>query len=207
MPQLIPPNSHIRVDAGVAVGLPFTLPQTYRRPDGVEVPYVAVLSVAERIGHGLYPVVSMPPPPFDARWQTATPLFAVAADHVVLHYAIGTRPVNDVRSERIDEAYDRCRAILDGLSSGYAHAEIATWPAMQAEIAAYNADPTQVGPTMQAVIARGRHTAASMAAVLTPKMAIQSAALAARDAHVAAIQALTTAQAIGEYDITTGWPA
>lgn len=111
-----------------------------------------------------------------------------------------------LRKTKIEAVYSICQQRLDALSAGYAQSEIATWPAMRAEIVRYNADGS-VGPTMQAVIDLGRHTAQTLAAALTPRIGYQTACLANREAHVLALLAYKLVDQIDAHDINAGWPA
>lgn len=202
----IPVNSYIKVIDGVAAGSPFTLPTNYVKDDGATVFNVAMLTELEKIAIGLYPVVEALPEAFDDRYQIATPVFTVNADHVALNYTITDMPLADYKQQRIAEVYMHCAALIDNSARRYSAAEIAQFPGMQAEVIAYNADNNVIGPMMQTVINRGRHTAASLAEKLIPKISLQNTALQARDDHVSAITALTTHQELADYDVTVGWP-
>ena len=106
--------------------------------------------------------------------------------------------LTEFKSTEIAKAYANCKAILDEQSAGYSSVEIAAWPVMQTEVIGYNSSNT-VGPTMQAIIARGRHTAESLSAMLTPKIAAQNAALQERDSRVELITGLSDPTAVAEY--------
>lgn len=99
-------------------------------------------------------------------------------------------PMPDTKSDAIAQIYGAVKSKLDEQSEGYSATEVATWPALQAEIAQYNADET-IGPAMQAVIARGRLSADGLSALLTPKINYQNLLLAKRDDGVERISAIT----------------
>lgn len=114
-------------------------------------------------------------------------------------------PVRYARETKIAEIYQLCQQKLDALSAGYAQSEIATWPIMRAEILRYNTDGT-TGPTMQSVIDLGRHTAQTLAATLTPKIAYESACLKNRELHVTVLLGYQTLANIENHKTDTGWP-
>jgi len=203
-PLNIQQGSHIRVESGVVSGVPFTLATNYAAPDGSTVLNVSLLTVDERVAIGLYPVVETLPVS-DERYQTCAPIYTINADHVALTYDVTERTLADVQQAKIAEVYAHCRSILDAASAGYSPVEIASFPALQHEIISYSANAV-TGPYMQSVINRGRHTADSLSAALTPKIALEQAALTARDNHVAAILALKTPLAVADYDTAMGWP-
>jgi len=89
----------------------------------------------------------------------------------------------------IDDVYRRAEQLLDAQSAGYSAVETATWPQLQSEVDAYNRTGI-IGTAMQTVLDRGRHTAATLSALLTPKITYQASVLAARDSHMSAIAAL-----------------
>ena len=56
-----------------------------------------------------------------------------------------------------------------------------------------------IGPFMTDVITRGRHTAESLSALLTPKITLEDTQYQMRDDHVTAISALTNGAAVADY--------
>lgn len=185
---------YIKVSNGAVVGQPFTLPTDYRHDNGDLTANVGLLSAAELRALGLYPVSETP----GEAWETVAS-YTVGSESVALTWA--AMPLADYKNARLFEAYARCKTEIDAASAWYSVAEIAEFPALQDEIIAYQANSAVVGPIMAAIIARGRHTAASLAATLLPKMTTQAEWLAWRDAHVAAILALTTHEAVAAYVI------
>jgi hypothetical protein len=199
-PLQIQPNSYIKVANGATVGVPFTLPMNYQADDGSITNNIADCPLAVKLALGLYPVIETLPV-FDARYQSCTPVYAVHADYVGLSYSVADRPLEVLKQEAIAEVYRHCAEVLDAQSVGYSVVEIATFPLMSAEIVEFNASGS-VGNMMQAVISRGRHTAESLSALLSPKISAQNAALQQRDERVAAIMLLPTPSAVAEYLMT-----
>lgn len=180
-----------------------TLPKSYRLADGRVITGFDKLTDSERIAlASIYPIVGEP---ILLPWQSKeNPVYSFTATGATVSYTVTDLSLEAYKQQRVSEVYTACKTILDSNSDWYAQVEIAQFPALQAEVTQYNVDGT-VGSSMQTVISRGRHTAATLSLLLTPKIAIQNAALAARDTHVAAILALTTHQAVADYDITTNW--
>ena len=145
---------------------------------------------------------------FDPRYQTlGSRIEVIEAGQVRVNHPVTDKNLTVYIQERIAETYQIAKTKLDEQSPGYSDVEVATWPAMQADIVAYNADSTVVGPTMQAVIDQGTNTAAGLSALLTPKINYQGAVITARNTHVGALLALTTLVDVANYDINAGWPA
>lgn len=181
------------------------LPNSYAINDGSVICGFDKMTDAERITRtGIYPIIGEP---VLQPWQSKSdPVYTFTATEAQVSYTIADMPLADYKQQRIADVYNRCRSIIDQHSIGYSAAEIATFPFLQDEIKLYNANNLTIGVMMQRVIDRGRHTAASLSAAITPKIAIEETALQNRDDHVAAIEALATHQAVADYDITTGWP-
>lgn len=164
------------------------------------------LPLSELKAFGFLPLVDQTPD-FDARIsRRESPVYTVNENDVAVVYAVVDHPIEQLRNDKINAAYARCRSILDAQSSGYSQAEIATFPLLQAEVTQYNIDQT-VGPFMQAVVDRGRLDAAALSALLMPKITIQSQALQKRDDLVSQILAAGTPNAVVDIDIDSGWPA
>lgn len=165
------------------------------------------LSHDELAEHGYYPVTDAAPVDL-YRYRIIATIYTLV-DGVAIE-AVTTEALTDAdkaallstaKQQKIAEAYRQAKDFLDSYSIGYSTAEIATFPILQVEILLYNSSGA-IGTMMQSVIARGRHTAATLSALLTPKINAQIAALQARDDHVANIMALTTAQEVVDYDLT-----
>jgi hypothetical protein len=204
-PYRVTSNSFIKVADGQVVGVPFTLPENYRLDNGDVVANVALLSAAEKRAIGLYAVVESVPAGFNPDYQMAAPVYVVGENTVAIEYIVTDMPLAQLQQARIGAVYAHAKSLLDAASAGYSAAEIATFPMLQAEVLHYNASNVTIGPMMQAVIDRGRHTAATLAALLTPKINMQAAVLSARDAHVEAIMSLSSPAAVANYAVTDGW--
>lgn len=102
----------------------------------------------------------------------------------------------------VDQVWSTASRLLDAQAAGYSIVEVAQWPFLVTEVTAYLSSGV-VGPYMQAVVDRGRHTAETLATMLLPKMQYQRAVFAARDAHLTAIEAC---QDLMSYDVNALWP-
>lgn len=178
-PLQILPNSFIKVINGEIEGKPFTLPTNYQAGDETITNRISDCPLAIKLSLGLYPVIEVLPT-FDSGYQVCTPVYAVHTDYVELAYTVTDQPIDILKQTGIAKAYEVCVSTLNAESAGYSMAEIATFPAMQSEIKQYNFDGV-IGSLMQEVINRGRHTASTLSALLTPKISTQEQALLVRD--------------------------
>lgn len=188
-PLNIVPNSFVKVVNGGVVSNPFTLPLNYICENGETALSVELLSLAEKLAIGLYPVVEAAPT-FDARYQTLNPVYTVLSESVTLSYTVQDTPLADLRQKAIKLSYRQCKDTLDKHSEGYSPVEIATFPVIQSELMKYNVTG-EVGGVMAAIIARGWHTAATLSALLTPKITIEQNALRLRGDNVVFIMGAT----------------
>ena len=196
-PLQIQPNSYIKVANGATIDVPFTLPTNYQADDGSITTNIADCPLAVKLALGLYPVIETLPI-FDARYQTCAPVFTIYADYVKLTYSVSDISLENLKQKALTEIYDKCKELLDSQSIGYSTVEIATFPLMASEITIFNSTGN-IGSLMQTVISRGRHTAESLSALLSPKITAQELALQQRDTRSLAITALTTPIAVIEY--------
>ena len=175
---------HIKVSSNVVVGQPFTLAKNYVAPDGSTVTNVASLSVAEKVAVGLYPFVDVA----HAEWETDV-TYTVNAENVTASYV--AIPLADYKQQALAKVYEQKNAELDKLVEGYSQLEVATWPAIQADVAQYGVDGT-VGVAMQQAIDTSGYDAAGLAALLVPRINQQATILAERKAMATAIMAAGT---------------
>lgn len=162
-------------------------PRTLVTKEGVTIFGFDMLFVDEKIAHGYYPFLDLTPPFDPETHQVLSERADVLSDRVELTKRVAAIDIDVLIKRKIMDIYEKARELIDALSIGYSAAEIAQFP------------------LMQAVINRGRHTAASLSALLTPKINMQNATLESRDNHVAAIMALTTHQEVADYDVMIGW--
>jgi len=163
-----------------------------------------LLSDAKLKTYGFYPIVDNTPA-FDGRYVSkTTPAYTVGVDAVVLTHALKTKDILAYKQKVIAAVYTKAKTLLDLQASGYSFAEIATWPAIQADVVAYNAT-TVVGAALQAAADASAYDVAGIAALLTPRIAVQASILANRKALVEAINAAVDLQAVADVDITVGW--
>lgn len=184
-------TSYVKVESGVVVSHPFTLPQNYVNSDGSTTHNVELLSDEEKRSIGLYRVVEFALD-YDERIQKAEPVWTVTDSVVELTYNISMLPIDLVKQAYIDKAYRKSQAELNKITEGYSAIEIATFPILQAEVKNYNKTGV-VGPTLeQAVIDSRIHTLESLVALITNKIAIQSYILEQRNEVVARIKNAVT---------------
>lgn len=113
------------------------------------------------------------------------------SDEVAVQSIIDTfEPLADVQQEAIDKIYQKVKERIEAISAAYSAAEIAMLPFLQIELIPFNLDGT-VGPFMQKVIGRGRHTAQSLNDSLAPLTALQDLLLQQRDIEVLAVEVQT----------------
>jgi hypothetical protein len=187
----------IKVVDGEVVGKPFTLPENYITDTGEVVMNVRLLTFPEKRRYGLYPVTQYVTA-YNEEIQQSTPLYTIRKTSVELRYEITNISLDDLRSRAATAIYGRCAATLNAQAVGYSVVEIASFPIIQAEIRRYKLTGN-LGPAMQAVIQRGRHTAETLCALLEPKIRIQEWALATRDADIEYIQSCAEPQLICKY--------
>ena len=105
---------------------------------------------------------------------------------VTVTYTVVDIPLAEYKQRKIAKAYHTAKRILDTHADGYSLAEVATWPAIQADVIAYNTSGA-IGAALQQAAYVSAYTVAEVAAIVTPKIAVQVAALSDRAAAVAAI--------------------
>jgi len=122
-----------------------------------------------------------------------------------------TLTLAQVKAAKRREVTDRAKDVQDAFlaSQGYSAGEASTWPikraeAMQATPTAsncplLNAEAIASGRTLASVVARVNANAAAFSA-----FSVQCAGNRAK--HHDAIDALTTAQQVADYDYSAGWP-
>jgi len=181
-----------------------TIPKTFRTKDGT-IANFDHLTASEQASHGFYGVTDVTPA-HDGRYVTeSNPVYTIAGTGVELLYTLTQKDLLVYKQDVIAQVYKKAKQLLDAQAEGYSLPEIATWPTMQAEILAYNANNTVIGATMQSVISEGLHTAASLAALLTPRISLQQNILVNRATLTNAIDTAVDHAAVAAVDITVGW--
>lgn len=149
------------------------------------------LSEAEKITYGYYPLEDQTPV-FDARFNTAVlPTYTVLAAKVTVAYAVVESPLETYKQQEIAKAYAAANSQLDQLVEGYSQLEVATWPAIQADVLAYGTSGL-VGAHMQRAIDSSGYDAEGLEALLLPRIQQQATILARRKADAEAIMAALT---------------
>jgi hypothetical protein len=191
-PLRIPNNCYIHVKDDVIVGTPFTLPQDYLTESGDKVSNIQTLPDKEKEKYGLYPVVETVYN-YDSRYQYCEPVFRFDTESkkVSLGYVIKNIDINELKERVIEKAYNCCKETLDELAKGYSHVEVASFPILQQEILEFNKS-SSVGPLMQSIIRRSRHTASSLSLSLTAKIVKQQQALQLRDDRLLNVNKITS---------------
>ena len=175
---------HIKVSNNAVEGLPFTLAKNYVTPEGATITNVLSLSATEKVALGLYPYIAVA----HAAWETVVAYAINAADVTATFTAM---PLADYKLQEVDAAYRVANRALDALVAGYSQLEVATWPAIQADILAYGVDGT-VGAAMQGAIDSSGYDAAGLAALILPRIQQQADIYVDRKAQVVAIMAAAT---------------
>ena len=176
---------HIKVSNNTVEGLPFTLARNYVTPEGVTITNIQSLTAVEKVAIGLYPYVAVA----HAAWETVV-AYAINAENVTATHT--AMPLADYKQQVIKGTYAAAKALLDAQAEGYSTVEIADWPAIQADVAAYNLDNTNVGVAMQVAADSSAYDVAGLAAMITPLIAYKVAVQADRKAQVVAIMAAAT---------------
>jgi hypothetical protein len=181
-----------------------SLPAIYKKPEGGTVSGFNRLGNTDLIERfGVYPVAGEPTL---AWWQTKSdPQYTFTETEAQVSYTLTDMPFSDRQDTLINQVYSQARSLIESQEQGYAQSEIATWPMMRAEVKQYNIDAT-VGPNMQLVVDEGTYDAASLAAMLTPKVNFYDAVIAERNNKVQAIKDAEDQPDLDLIDIAAGWP-
>ena len=171
------------IDAEV-IGSPFTLPRNFIKPDGATIVNIASLSAEEKVAIGLYPYIAEA----HAAWETVA-AYAINAENVTATFT--AMPLADYKKQEVNKVYASANVELDALVAGYSQLEVATWPAIQADILAYGVDGT-VGTAMQGAVGSSGYDAAGLAALILPRIQQQADIYVDRKAQVVAIMAAAT---------------
>jgi len=178
-------------------------PNKLDTPEGLIVNFNQ-LSQADLAAHGYYAITDSRPN--GGAWQQRGPdLYAISGITVVVTADLTDLPILDFKQTSIKKVYEKAKQLLDIQAEGYGLAEIAAWPAIQADVVAYNLDNTTIGSALQTAAGASSYDAAGIAALITPRIAVQSDVLANRKALVEAISTALDHQAVAGIDITAGW--
>ena len=165
----------------------FALPRTFKLDDGSTITNFDKLTDAERISlAGVFPVVEAQT--LDAWQSKSLPMYAFSATEATVTYTLVGQPLADYKKQAIQKVYQASKQEMDAQTLGYSQAEVATWPAIQADVIAYNAT-TAIGAALQQAADTSAYTVAEVAAIITPKIAVQVAALTKRATLVTSINA------------------
>ena len=181
---------YIKVSNNQVTGGSFELPNKYKLPDGSTTNGLKDFMVAELIAIGIYPLVDNSPTP--EKWQEfidSTYVIGAAAVTVTNNYS--SLSLDAYKQRKIDALYEDKNSQLDQLVAGYSQLEVATWPAIQADILQYGIDAT-VGAAMQGAIDTSGYDAPSLEALLLPRIQQQATILSDRKTQAEAIMAAGT---------------
>ena len=168
----------------------FALPRIFKLDDGSTITNFHKLTDEERINlAGVFPVVEAQTL---SKWQARhTPVYVFSATKATVTYTVTDMPLADYKKQEVDRVYKAANKALDALVAGYSQLEVATWPAIQADILAYDATGT-VGAAMQGAIDSSGYDAADLAALILPRIQQQADIYVDRKAQVVAIMAAAT---------------
>jgi len=189
---------YLKVLNNAVVGSLFTLAKDYKKDDGTVVQNIHLLSTAEKIELGLYQAVIAA----HEAWETV-PAYTINADHILVNYS--AMPLADYKQQAISAVYSHAKNLLDAQAEGYSLAEIATWPAIQFDVIAYNANNAAIGSALQSAVDTSAYTVAELSAALTPRITMQISVIANRAALVGAINTAADHAAVKLININTGW--
>lgn len=180
------------------------LPSIYKKPQGGTVANIDRMSNEDLIERlGIYPVIGEPELQW---WQSKSdPQYTFTETEAVISYTVADMPFNERQNSLMGQVYAQARSLIASQEQGYAQSEIATWPMMRAEVMQYNVDAT-VGPYMQLVVDESTYDAASLAAMLTPKVTFYDDVIAERNNKVQAIKDAEDQPDLDLIDIAAGWP-
>ena len=165
-------------------GTAFTLPKNLKLADGSTIANAPSLSDADLVALGVYKVIETPRQAWEVL-DTYTTAGGVATE------VNATTPLEEYKVRKISALYADKNRQLDALVAGYSQLEIATWPAIQADVLAYGSGGV-VGIAMQAAIDTSGYDAQSLEALLLPRIQAQATILAERKAEATAIMAAAT---------------
>ena len=147
------------------------------------------LAASELKAHGYLPVTDVTVPYNKKYMSLGPPEYTTGVDSVVLIHQIVTMDLLMYKQQEIRKAYQAAKQIMDAQTAGYSQAEVATWPAIQVAVVAYNADNLAIGAALQQAADTSAYTVAELAAMLTPRITVQATAISDRATAVAAILA------------------
>ena len=165
-------------------GTAFTLPKNLKLADGSTVANAPSLSDADLEALGVYKVIETPRQAWEVL-DTYTTAGGVATE------VSATIPLEEYKVRKVSALYEDKNRQLDALVEGYSQLEIATWPAIQADILQYGID-SSVGVAMQQAIDTSGYDAPSLEALLLPRIQAQATIYTARKAEATAIMAAGT---------------
>ena len=178
---------YIKVSNNLVTSGSFALPKKYKLPDGSTTSGLKNFTAAGLRAIGIYPLVDNSPAP--AAWELFdSAAYSVGADVVTLTNSYSVIPLADYKQQAIQKVYQQSKQVMDAQTVGYSQAEIATWPAIQADVIAYNAT-TAIGAALQQAADTSAYSVAEVSAIITPKIAVQIAALSKRATLVTSINA------------------
>lgn len=188
-----------RLINGVVVEVLGRLPNVFKTDTGETILGFSLLSLEDLEAFNLYPIVEAEP--YDTLLLDEVSRSFTVSDTTVTE-VVTTAPKNilTLKRQKIAEAYALCQRALDEGSVGYSPVEISKFPFLQSDVEIYN-QTQAVGPYMQKVLDRGRHTAESLAILITSKTAAENAATQTREDHVIAISALENPQDVIDYEV------
>ncbi len=196
---------YAKVDAGAVTEFPANLPKSIKMADSRWLCNFDKVDKATAASQGYYEVIEDKPVINEAFEELGDPVFVVGSNEVTATYPALTKPLEDYRKEVLTAVYSRAKEIMDGLSAGYSQAEIATWPQIQQDVMAYNADNAVIGVALQNAVNHSAYTAAELSTILTPRIASQNHIMDRRAQLVSLIRSATDHLSISALDIDSGW--
>jgi len=205
---------YVQVKNAAVISGPSQLPNTIALGDGSVLTNPASLQPSELRELGWYAVTDESLPVDKRYYAEVSSSYTVRPLDVQLVVVYALIDLQAYARKQVASAYQRTKELLDAQAEGYSQAEIAMWPAIQADVIAYSLDES-VGPSLQASVDTSAYTVAELAAMLAPRIALQIAVLANRKAMVEAItlaastdttiDAAAAHKAVAAINLNTGW--
>lgn len=196
---------YAKVESGIVTEFPVALPKSIKQDNGQWLCNFDNADKATSANLGYYELIEVKPTFNDAFEYLGDPVLTVGIDDVTATYPVITKSLDDYKKEAMTSVYAKAKQLMDEQSEGYSQAEIATWPQIQQDVMAYNADNAVIGVALQNAVNHSAYTAAELSTILTPRIASQNHIMDRRAQLVSLIRSATDHLSISALDIDSGW--
>ena len=178
---------YIQVSNNLVAGGSFALPKKYKLPDGSTTNGLKNFSASELKAIGIYPLIDASVVP-EAWQEFVDSTYVVSENEVTVTNNYSSLSLAAYKQRKIAALYEDKNNQLDALVEGYSQLEVATWPAIQADVLQFGVDAS-VGAAMQVAIDTSGYDAQGLSDLLLPRIQAQATIYAARKTEAGAIMA------------------